>query len=842
MEDKQILELFWERSQEAIPETINKYGQDSAYLANHILQDTEVAKRCVDESMQILWDTIPPHRPQNLKAYVCKVTRNHALHMKYPELEEQASDLFSAEIIIQEFLKGIEVEQRKIYVAHYWYFTPVDEIAKQYKMSESKVNKTLQSIRQSLDERLNEKQVGLQVEEEFLYALTEIDDRYLVEAEPLKEKETKSNEDTNPKVNQKPNGSINDLLEKLWNKKMIGVMAGVACVVLLAFLWPKDTIEPITPSTESENSEGTNEAPDKIQTGYEGILIHIVNGEYYSQETYEYRKSLLPWNMEMEVAALPVYKNLAYADIEGHQYSAISVFLDEDTLVAMVEDIASKVDMQVVHTKINKTTYKELKNIVYGIEATTDKGSIKIEGDGRVYVNFFEGVQLPKEYEMKDSATIEQANATVSYLLEQYGDLFPSKDMSPNCYDAYDNKAQRYVNYQAVARVYSAEGIDDYYFNQVQFEYNEQLGLTGISYGDVRSAAELVGYYPIISVEEAKEILVEGKGIEYEIDFARYDVALSDLEDTSYVELIYNTPNQNLYYYFAGNKYYQPFYCFYVKMGSLEEYCRFYVPAIKGATENEIPEQSEITILDISEYHVIDGIYQKDGKYYKLDHGEMVETEYVIQNSTEDYSLEYGEAVGEFMEDGSIQWKAYYKGEEVLNLDEAMSGIGSVNPDSYEIRYLDGDIIIICFELQSGEQYATVFLYKVDGTLQRLTDSIKMCSMYDPTGLSLTTGLHGLVGNEAKEVMILDLQTGQSVNTGIKYEDVEAIGSASDEHFAVVYKTGEIAIVEKTSGQIIKKTKYPLNFTPYIFVYEDDMLYVESMESPNLVFVIKDFE
>lgn len=195
MEDKQLLELFWNRSEEAIPETINKYGQYCDYIAGHILQDTYKARWCVKESMQILWDTIPPRRPQNLKAYLCKITRNHALHMRYPELNERAADLFTAEIIVQEFLKGLEVEQRRLFVADYWYFASISEIAKQYKISENKVNQTLQSLRQCLNEQLNEKRVYLETEEEFLYVMTEIEDDYLVEAAPLMEEYNEKNKE-----------------------------------------------------------------------------------------------------------------------------------------------------------------------------------------------------------------------------------------------------------------------------------------------------------------------------------------------------------------------------------------------------------------------------------------------------------------------------------------------------------------------------------------------------------------------------------------------------------------------------------------------------------------------
>ena len=98
------------------------------------------------------------------------------------------------------------------------------------------------------------------------------------------------------------------------------------------------------------------------------------------------------------------------------------------------------------------------------------------------------------------------------------------------------------------------------------------------------------------------------------------------------------------------------------------------------------------------------------------------------------------------------------------------------------------------------------------------------------------------MGNEANEVQILDLTTGESVDTGILYEDIEYIANASKEHFAILYKSGKIAVVEKASGQIVKTSKYQLKFNPTYIQYKDGMLYVEANIENNVIFVLKDFE
>ena len=169
MEDKQIVELYWKRSSDAIQETKEKYGTHLSYIVHHILQNDVDAERCLEECYKIVWDTIPPHRPQNFKAYLYKITRNHALRMRFPEFDERATDLFTAELIIQDFLKSLDVENRRVFIAHYWYFSSVSEIAMQYKKSEEKVNKILCSLSQRIDDALKQKGICLQAKEEFFY-------------------------------------------------------------------------------------------------------------------------------------------------------------------------------------------------------------------------------------------------------------------------------------------------------------------------------------------------------------------------------------------------------------------------------------------------------------------------------------------------------------------------------------------------------------------------------------------------------------------------------------------------------------------------------------------------
>ena len=76
MEDRIIINLFWQRDQNAIEETDNKYGETCRYIARSILTSREDAEECVDDTYMAVWDSIPPQRPVHLSAFLYRIVRN----------------------------------------------------------------------------------------------------------------------------------------------------------------------------------------------------------------------------------------------------------------------------------------------------------------------------------------------------------------------------------------------------------------------------------------------------------------------------------------------------------------------------------------------------------------------------------------------------------------------------------------------------------------------------------------------------------------------------------------------------------------------------------------------
>ena len=82
MTDTEIINLFFERSEQAIEELAKKHGNAVARVARNILGNVQDTEECVTDTYLGTWNAIPPHKPSPLRTYVCKIARNLAT-MKY---------------------------------------------------------------------------------------------------------------------------------------------------------------------------------------------------------------------------------------------------------------------------------------------------------------------------------------------------------------------------------------------------------------------------------------------------------------------------------------------------------------------------------------------------------------------------------------------------------------------------------------------------------------------------------------------------------------------------------------------------------------------------------------
>lgn len=82
MEDKKIIELFFDRSEQAISELDTKYGKFCHNLSYNILKNRQDAEECVSDAYLGAWNAIPPQKPDPLLSFLLKIVRNISI-MRY---------------------------------------------------------------------------------------------------------------------------------------------------------------------------------------------------------------------------------------------------------------------------------------------------------------------------------------------------------------------------------------------------------------------------------------------------------------------------------------------------------------------------------------------------------------------------------------------------------------------------------------------------------------------------------------------------------------------------------------------------------------------------------------
>lgn len=184
MTDSQIIELFWNRSEDAITSTDRSYGKKLRYLSQRILQSHEDSEECINDTYMKLWNTIPPTRPQYFYAYIAAICRNLSFNLLnrnraakrsaelvaitdemalcIPDLSQERS-LEARELAraMDRFLEELSSESRIIFLRRYWYMESIAVIAERFCLTESKVKMQLLRTRGKLKEYLRKE--GIQV-------------------------------------------------------------------------------------------------------------------------------------------------------------------------------------------------------------------------------------------------------------------------------------------------------------------------------------------------------------------------------------------------------------------------------------------------------------------------------------------------------------------------------------------------------------------------------------------------------------------------------------------------------------------------------------------------------
>lgn len=186
MDDRHIVALFLERSEEAILQTDIKYGRYCHRVAFNILGNSEDSEECVNDAYMRVWGSIPPNEPESLSAYVGKITRNIALDKlrqknsdkrgngEVPVLLDELAECLSGgdeyerrmdsqEIVnaLNGFLETLSAVERGVFMRRYWMAEPIANVAERYNISVSKTTTMLFRLRGRLKKHFMKEGISL---------------------------------------------------------------------------------------------------------------------------------------------------------------------------------------------------------------------------------------------------------------------------------------------------------------------------------------------------------------------------------------------------------------------------------------------------------------------------------------------------------------------------------------------------------------------------------------------------------------------------------------------------------------------------------------------------------
>ncbi len=303
-----------------------------------------------------------------------------------------------------------------------------------------------------------------------------------------------------------------------------------------------------------------------------------------------------PWHEDAELATLPVYRNAL-----SYDSNFIVTGADWSQMENMLYDVAAKLGIPREDLVVSDNAPDESEQAIIKekFESVGDKvpdgyfepTQLIGEANGIIItvsqtltatIDFVPPVELPEEYNFADYCSYEDMLSASKYLQEQYAPLLGMTQPKPNIYSGdYDIYQRRLFNltfFESNGTL--AEQMVNYAFRGVAFYSNEngQLWLARVWEPDL---SDKVGDYPIVSVEDAKDLLSDG----HYITTVPYE--LPGMEYVKKVELLYRNG--------AHDEYHIPYYRFLVELpkeerdNGIKTYGAYYVPAVHESYITNMP-------------------------------------------------------------------------------------------------------------------------------------------------------------------------------------------------------------------------------------------------------------
>lgn len=172
-QDKFITRLL-DRDETVLEELEREYGRYCAAIAVGILEDPGEIEQVVNDVWMQVWSSIPPNRPDHLRLYIGRIARNLALNrLEYLQAGKRAAlpveeleavtpdrnpDRLALKDALEAFLRGLKPEYRQMFLRRYWFGDSVDEVARRFGCTRTRVTGILFRLRRQLKEHLEKEE------------------------------------------------------------------------------------------------------------------------------------------------------------------------------------------------------------------------------------------------------------------------------------------------------------------------------------------------------------------------------------------------------------------------------------------------------------------------------------------------------------------------------------------------------------------------------------------------------------------------------------------------------------------------------------------------------------
>ncbi|MBE6862155.1 MAG: hypothetical protein E7497_04565 [Ruminococcus sp.] len=319
--------------------------------------------------------------------------------------------------------------------------------------------------------------------------------------------------------------------------------------------------------------------------GYEGYMVYDLS-ELDGNN---------PWTEDMKLETLPVFRNQIKTDDANKMYSYYTqkqvqtMFENASHILGLTID---SIDYQYPVGERTEEYHDDNSPVEYakaecdGAPLNIIRVDMELQHSGALMICFEAGIWLPENIDFRfrqdDKA---EADKAMKYLLKEYRNLIQLENPVLSCWFDRTYKGEAIMKYSAYNKSDdNVESILNYNFRSIEFSPEDRGLLHLIRINNGLANTEYIGDYPIITADEAREMLFDG---EY-ITTVPHDGF--DAEDVEKVELIYRSV--------PWEEYFQPYYRFYVNItdeasisaddDNLIHYGAYYVPAVEEAYREDI--------------------------------------------------------------------------------------------------------------------------------------------------------------------------------------------------------------------------------------------------------------